>query len=180
MEYDLTPYIRQGENRFRIGLHRSRAEELQQGLRLQGERLSGSYLFSQQRRSIADYRIALVPDSLRRFGVLKLEIIARNGYNYEEPVNVAYDIYSPEGKLLDFSDRPVTIAGRSQDTLRFSPLHLPHQRARMGRRPGPALPGDALHEARRQDVGIHAPADRIQRHAVSRRPVVPLRASPMR
>ncbi|MEZ3442826.1 glycoside hydrolase family 2 TIM barrel-domain containing protein [uncultured Alistipes sp.] len=122
MEYDLTPYIRQGENRFRIGLHRSRAEELQQGLRLQGERLSGSYLFSQQRRSIADYRIALVPDSLRRFGVLKLEIIARNGYNYEEPVNVAYDIYSPEGKLLDFSDRPVTIAGRSQDTLRFSPF----------------------------------------------------------
>lgn len=122
MEYDLTPYIRQGGNRFRIGLHRSQAEELQQGLHLQGERLSGSYLFNQQRRSIADFRIALVPDSLRRFGVLKLDIVARNAYNYDEPVNVAYDIYSPDGKLLDFSDRPVTVAGRSQDTLRFSPF----------------------------------------------------------
>ena len=47
MEYDLTPYIRQGENSFRIGLHRSPAEELQQGLHLKGERLAGSYLFSQ-------------------------------------------------------------------------------------------------------------------------------------
>jgi len=121
-EYDLTPYVRQGGNHLRIGLHPGTRTELEQGFRLAGERFAGSYLFNQQKRSIADYRIALVPDSLRRFGVLKLEIIARNGFNYEEPVNVAYDIYSPEGKLLDFSDRPVTIAGRSQDTLRFDPF----------------------------------------------------------
>lgn len=137
VEYDLTPHIRQGVNHFRIGLHRSEAEALQQGLRLKGERFAGSYLFTQQKRSIADFRIALVPDSLRRFGVLKLDIIARNGYNYEEPVNVAYDIYSPDGKLLDFSDRPVTIAGRSQDTLHFEPFiyHTNEQKWGDGRAP---------------------------------------------
>ncbi len=120
-EYDLTPYVRQGENRFRIGLHRSDREQIEEGFTLKRARFSECYLFNQQKRSIADFRIALVPDSLRRFGVLQLEIIARNGFNYDEKVNVAYDIYSPEGKLLDFSDRPVVIPGRSQDTLRFSP-----------------------------------------------------------
>ena len=121
-EYDLTPYVRQGENHLSIELRPGTREELERGFRLTGGHFAGSYLFNQQKRSIADYRIALVPDSLRRFGVLKLEIIARNGFNYEEPVNVAYDIYSPEGKLLDFSDRPTVIAGRSQDTLRFAPF----------------------------------------------------------
>ncbi len=121
-EYDLTPYIRQGQNHFRIGLHRSDREQIEEGFSLKRPRFKECYLLNQQKRSIADYRIALVPDSLRRFGVLQLEIIARNGFNYDEEVNVAYDIYSPEGKLLDFTDRPVVIPGRTQDTLRFSPF----------------------------------------------------------
>ncbi len=121
-EYDLTPYVRQGENHLRVGLRRGVLTHTQEGLALGMERLSGSYLFAQQMRSIADFEIALEPDSLRRFGVLKLNIVARNGYNYEEPVNVAYDIYSPTGKLMDYTDHPIQIAGRSQDTVRLTPL----------------------------------------------------------
>lgn len=136
-EYDLTPCIRQGVNRIRIGLHRSELERLQEGFTPARARFAESYLFNQQKRSIADYRIALVPDSLRRFGVLQLEIIARNGFNYDEEVNVAYDIYSPEGKLMDYTDRPVVIPGRSADTLRFSPFiyHTNEQKWGDGRGP---------------------------------------------
>lgn len=121
-EYDLTPHIRQGQNLFRIGLHGGSLEHTQQGLKCAAERFEGSYLFAQQRRSIADFRIRLVPDSLRRFGVLELDIIARNAFNYEEEVNVAYDIYSPTGKLMDYTDHPIQIAGRSQDTVRLNPF----------------------------------------------------------
>lgn len=120
-EFDLTPFVRQGVNTLLVGFHAGRLSHTQQGFRLQAERLKGSYLFARQRRSIADYRIRLVPDSLRRFGVLELDLILRNGFNYEEEVNPAYDIYAPTGKLMDYTDRPLRIAGRSQDTVRLTP-----------------------------------------------------------
>lgn len=121
-EYDLTPFVRQGENHLQVGLRAGELAYTQEGLTLRTERFAGSYLFAQQKRSIADFEIALQPDSLRRFGVLRLNIVARNGYNYEEPVNVAYDIYSPTGRLMDFTDHPMRIAGRSCDTVRLTPL----------------------------------------------------------
>ena len=63
-----------------------------------------------------------MPDSAGRdFGVLKLAVVAQNGFNYDEQVEVGYDIYSPQGKLLEFNIREVTIPGRSTDTVRFSP-----------------------------------------------------------
>lgn len=119
-EFALTPFIRQGANDIRLFV-------------LPGEYLAidhrpaprkayaGSYLYFQNKRSIRDFEIALVPDSTRRFGVLELAIVAQNSFNYEEPVEVGYDIYSPEGKLLDFNIREVTIPGRSVDTVRFNP-----------------------------------------------------------
>lgn len=121
-EYDLSPYIRQGENHLQLGLHGGSLGHTQQGLKVASERFAGSYLFTQQKRSIADFRVRLVPDSLRRFGVLELDIVARNAFNYPEEVNVAYDIYSPTGKLMDYTDHPLQIEGRSQDTVRLRPL----------------------------------------------------------
>ena len=82
-----------------------------------------SYLYYQNKRSIADFEIGLVPDSLGRdFGMLDLKIVTQNAYNYEEPVTVGYDIYSPQGKLLEFNMTEITIPGRSTDTVRFSPF----------------------------------------------------------
>ncbi len=103
-EYDLTSYLRQGVNSFEKWAGRE------------------GYLFAQEKRSVWDYSVTLVPDSLGRdFGMLDLEIIVRNGYNYPEPITVGYDIYDPTGKLLDFSVNEVTVDGRSTDTLRFTP-----------------------------------------------------------
>ncbi len=121
-EYDVSPWIVQGKNHLRIAMRNSRMAETQQGLHPAQERFAGSYLFMQQKRSIADFSLRLVPDSLRRFGILELDIIARNGFNYEEEVNVAFDIYDPDGNLKEFSDHPIRIAGRSQDTIRLRPL----------------------------------------------------------
>ena len=70
---------------------------------------TNSYLFAQEKRSIRDFNVALIPDSTRKFGVLDLEVIVQNGYNYEEPITVGFDIYAPNGKLLDFSVNDITV-----------------------------------------------------------------------
>ncbi len=120
-DFCLTPYIRQGRNEIRLDI-RDSAEERINAEPKSADAFAGCYLYAQNARSIRDFEIALIPDPEGRdFGVLDLKIIAQNRFNYEEPVTVGYDIYSPEGKLLDFNIVERTIAGRSIDTVRFSP-----------------------------------------------------------
>lgn len=120
-EFALTPYIRQGTNDIRLILYPGDGKRIDAPLAAR-KPYAGSYLYAQNKRSIRDFEIALVPDSTRRFGVLELSIVAQNSYNYDEQVTVGYDIYSPQGKLLDFNLQEVTIPGRSVDTVRFAPL----------------------------------------------------------
>ena len=120
-EFDLTPYIHQGVNTFRVLMHARRLPIDATGTAR--PLFENSYLYYQDKRSIADFDIALVPDSLGRdFGMLDLKIVACNAYNYDEPVTVGYDIYSPQGKLLEFNMTEITIPGRSTDTVRYSPF----------------------------------------------------------
>ncbi len=120
-EFALTPFIRQGKNDIRLVLRDGQSEQLNADPRAR-RAFSGSYLYFQNRRSIRDFEIALIPDTAgRRFGMLDLKIVAQNSYNYDEPVTVGYDIYSPQGKLLEFNMQEVVIPGRSTDTIRFSP-----------------------------------------------------------
>lgn len=120
-EFDLTPYVRQGENSFRVVML-ARRSPLDADNATQRPRFAESYLYYQDKRSIRDFEIALVPDSTRKFGILDVAIIAQNAYNYDEAVTVGYDIYSPQGKLLDFNMREITLPGRSCDTVRFRPF----------------------------------------------------------
>ncbi len=121
-EFELTPYVREGRNALIVELRPSRTPALQEGTPApEGKPFAGSYLYMQHKRSIADFTLSLVPDSTQRFGVLRLDIAARNACNYEETVTVGYDVYSPQGKLLDYSITDLTVAGRSCDTLHLTP-----------------------------------------------------------
>ncbi len=121
-EFDLTDCIRQGANDFKIVLLNGR-DSLDARGALHGKPFDGSYLYYQEKRSIRDFEIALVPDTLGRdFAMLDLRIIVQNRFNYDEPVTVGYDIYSPQGKLLDFNIAETTLPGRSVDTLHFQPF----------------------------------------------------------
>ena len=120
-EFAVSPYIRQGANDIRLVLRPSATPQINPATPRR-EAFANSYLYYQNKRSIRDFEIALVPDSTRRFGVLELAIVAQNAFNYDEKVTVGYDIYSPQGKLLDFNMREVSIPGRSVDTVRFSPF----------------------------------------------------------
>lgn len=120
-EYALTPYIREGENSLLLELDNTGRSAIDPEATPR-EPFAGSYLYMQNKRSIRDFTISLEPDPEGRdFGVLRLDIVAQNSYNYDEPVTVGYDIYSPQGKLLEFNMTEVTIPGRSTVTVRFDP-----------------------------------------------------------
>ncbi|MCM1300902.1 MAG: hypothetical protein NC250_00355 [Alistipes senegalensis] len=123
-EFDITPYVRQGVNDFKVLLHDdSPMRKIDPQAATKRAEFDGSYLYYQNKRSIRDFRVELVPDSLgRKFGMLDLQIVVQNGFNYDEQVAVGYDIYSPEGKLLDYNIVETTVPGNSVDTLHFQPF----------------------------------------------------------
>ncbi len=121
-EFALTPFVIQGGNSFRIILRESPAEALNSTPFTARKPFTNSYLYYQDKRSIRDFEIALIPDSTRKFGVLDLKIIAQNSFNYEEKMTVGFDIYSPQGKLLEFNMKDILLPGRSTDTVRFTPF----------------------------------------------------------
>lgn len=121
-EFDLTPYVRQGINDFEVTL-RTDGTPLNAPAPTPRAPFEGSYLHYRNGRSIRDFEMALVPDTLGRdFAMLDLKIVVQNGFNYDETIEAGYDIYSPQGKLLEFDIRETTIPGRSVDTIRFTPF----------------------------------------------------------
>ncbi len=122
-DFDITQYIREGNNTLTLDMRESLLPELEKGLASPTRKhFENSYIFCQHNRKIKDFSIALVPDSTHKFGVLKLDVVVENSYNYDEPVAVGYDIYAPNGKLLDYNVREMIVGGRSTDTMHFAPF----------------------------------------------------------
>lgn len=120
-DYDITPYIKEGANSIVVDSRFSRTPQVEEATPIRSRTLfENSYLYMQEKRSIADFDVVLAPDSTGKFGILDLQVVVRNAYNYEEPVTVGYDIASPDGKIQHFDFREISVAGRSTDTVRFS------------------------------------------------------------
>lgn len=119
-DFLLSPYLRQGSNEILLLLRRSEAIELNEGGQSNlVEQFRGSYIFAQHRKHIYDYDARIVrSESGKQLG-LELDIVVRNDFNLEEVMQVGYDIYSPDNKLIDYAVREVPVAGRSVDTLRI-------------------------------------------------------------
>ena len=116
-DFFISPYLNQGSNQVVIVLHSAESSPLNKGVTpSKSKQFDGCYLFAQHRASVYDYDAAIV----EREGKLHLEldIIAGNDFNFEETINIGYDIYTPEKKLVDYAVREMTIAGRSRDTLK--------------------------------------------------------------
>lgn len=122
-DFLLSPYLRQGANEILLLLRRSQCIELQDGSKSNlVEQFKGSYLFAQHRKHIYDYDARIVQTEDKKGLALELDIAVRNDFNFEEMVQVGYDIYSPDNKLIDYAVREFPVAGRSIDTLRIRTL----------------------------------------------------------
>ncbi len=117
-DFLISPYLRQGDNEILLLLRRSQCIELHNGSKSNlVEQFSGSYLFAQHRKHIFDYDARIVQNG--KTLNLELDIAVRNDFNFEEIVQVGYDIYSPDNKLIDYAVREFPVAGRGVDTLRI-------------------------------------------------------------
>lgn len=117
-DFLLSPYLRQGKNEILLLLRRSESIELNSGAQSNlVEQFRGSYLFAQHRKHIYDYDARIVQNG--KTLSLELDIAVRNNFNFEEMVQVGYDIYSPDNKLIDYAVREFPVAGRGIDTLRI-------------------------------------------------------------
>ena len=119
----VSPYLEQGENVFAVVVVEEESMRLlDEGLKsAERKQFENCYLFAQRKLGIYDYNVHLRPDSLGRFAELKLDIIADNSFSTDEVINVGYDIYSPEGKLVEYSVNDVAMEGFTRDTVRYSP-----------------------------------------------------------
>ncbi len=119
-EFMVSPWLRQGENTLIIALYKSNYAAIQQqDAHPERKLFEGSYLMTQRKLHIFDFSAEIVPNDTREYGILELDVIARNNFNYEETIAIGYDIYGPDGKLIDYTVRKLSIPGRSQDTLRI-------------------------------------------------------------
>ena len=119
----ISPYLDQGANTIAVVLVDEPymgllAEGLQQPARKQ---FDNCYIFAQRRLAVYDFNVRLQPDSLARFAELKLDVLVDNSFSTEEVIDVGYDIYAPDGKLMEYSVNDLRIEGFTRDTLSFSP-----------------------------------------------------------
>ncbi len=119
----ISPYLDQGENTVAIVVvdepyMASLAETLQQPARKQFE---NCYIFAQRRLAVYDFDVRMRPDSLERFAELHLDVLVDNSFSTEEVIEVGYDIYAPDGKLMEYSVNDLMLNGYSRDTLSFRP-----------------------------------------------------------
>ena len=119
----ISPYLDQGVNTVAVVVVNEPymgllVEGLQQPVRKQ---FDNCYIFAQRRLAVYDFNVRLQPDSLARFAELKLDILVDNSFSTEEVIDVGYDIYAPDGKLMEYSVNDLRIEGFTRDTLSFSP-----------------------------------------------------------
>ncbi len=122
-EIYISPYLEQGKNVVAVVLvdepyMAAVAEGLTQPQRQQ---FDNCYIFAQRRLGVYDFNVRLVPDSLERFAELKLDVLVDNSFSSDEVIEVGYDIYAPDGKLMEYSVNDLALEKFTRDTLSFKP-----------------------------------------------------------
>lgn len=122
-EIYISPYLVQGKNVVAVVVVEEPymaavAEGLTQPKRQQ---FDNCYIFAQRRLGIYDFNVRLVPDSLERFAELKLDVLVDNSFSSDEVIEVGYDIYAPDGKLMEYSVNDLALEKFTRDTLSFKP-----------------------------------------------------------
>lgn len=122
-DYQINNYLKEGRNKIEILTNDKLDGSLSDGIALNADsnrtNSTGLYIYAEPRRRIYDYDVRITPDSTRKFAWLEIDALVENGFNYEEETSIGFDVYSPDGRLLDYSTRPVIIEGLSRDTVRF-------------------------------------------------------------
>ncbi|MBQ0080012.1 MAG: hypothetical protein KBS95_00475 [Alistipes sp.] len=118
-DYEISKFIQQGENDVILLLRESRTPLLQQPRKPSCEIFSGSCIYSQYKVHVQDYTTSIQKDE-NGVNRMYIDVQVKNNFNGEEPVKLGYDVYSPEGKLLDYGLIETQIDGRSEKLIRIN------------------------------------------------------------
>lgn len=122
-EIYISPYLVQGKNIVSVVVvEEPYMAAVAEGLIMpQRQQFDNCYIFAQRRLGIYDFNVRLVPDSLERFAELKLDVLVDNSFSSDEVIEVGYDIYAPDGKLMEYSVNDLALEKFTRDTLSFKP-----------------------------------------------------------
>ena len=122
-EIYISPYLDQGKNVVAVVVvEEPYMAAVAEGLTMpQRQQFDNCYIFAQRRLGIYDFNVRLVPDSLERFAELRLDVLVDNSFSSDEVIEVGYDIYAPDGKLMEYSVNDLALEKFTRDTLNFKP-----------------------------------------------------------
>ena len=122
-EIYISPYLVQGKNVVAVVVvEEPYMNVVAEGMTMpQRQQFDNCYIFAQRRLGIYDFNVRLVPDSLERFAELKLDVLVDNSFSSDEVIEVGYDIYAPDGKLMEYSVNDLALEKFTRDTLSFNP-----------------------------------------------------------
>ncbi len=122
-EIYISPYLVQGKNVIAVVVvEEPYMAAVAEGLTMpQRQQFDNCYIFAQRRLGIYDFNVRLVPDSLERFAELRLDVLVDNSFSSDEVIEVGYDIYAPDGKLMEYSVNDLALEKFTRDTLSFKP-----------------------------------------------------------
>ena len=122
-EIYISPYLVQGKNVVAVVVvEEPYMNVVAEGMTMpQRQQFDNCYIFAQRRLGIYDFNVRLVPDSLERFAELRLDVMVDNSFSSDEVIEVGYDIYAPDGKLMEYSVNDLALEKFTRDTLSFNP-----------------------------------------------------------
>ena len=122
-EIYISPYLVQGKNVVAVVVvEEPYMNVVAEGMTMpQRQQFDNCYIFAQRRLGIYDFNVRLVPDSLERFAELRLDVLVDNSFSSDEVIEVGYDIYAPDGKLMEYSVNDLALEKFTRDTLSFKP-----------------------------------------------------------
>lgn len=122
-EIYISPYLVQGKNVVAVVVvEEPYMAAVAEGLTMpRRQQFDNCYIFAQRRLGIYDFNVRLVPDSLERFAELRLDVLVDNSFSSDEVIEVGYDIYAPDGKLMEYSVNDLALEKFTRDTLSFKP-----------------------------------------------------------
>ena len=117
-QFNISKYITDGKNVVTINVINNGY-----GVHMDGACISDKpyevFIYSQPKLRIEDYKITTVADTTNKHTIFKFKIGLANSYNSDELMTVGYDIYSPQGKLLNYDMSEVSLKGMGRDTATF-------------------------------------------------------------
>ncbi len=120
----ISPYLKQGANTLAVVVvAEPYMERLAEGLSVvEREQFENSYIFVQRRLGVYDFNVRLLPDSLDRFGRLQLDVTVVNTFTTDEELELGFDLYDPDGKLVDYTVNRYQMSAGGRDTMTFKPF----------------------------------------------------------